>query len=94
MEPLEFNLDGVREIMHNLNEGKPFTEEDLRHLIESVEAFCESYPKSEEIPRKTARLLSELVPQLDFVAQKYDSEKAKKIRDAAAELFVVMLERL
>lgn len=82
------------ELLGILEKGDPFAPEDLTDLVHHVEMFCEHFPASEEVPRKVARLLTELVPALDAASQNYTERDASRIHEAAGALFVVMLEKL
>lgn len=82
------------ELLEILESGQPFAPEDLTDMVHHVEMFCDHFPASEEVPRKVARMLTELVPALDAAAQNYDQATAEQIQDAAGALFVVMLEKL
>ena len=94
MESPEELMQRASDLLERLEKGKPFEPAELQELVHHVEAFCEHFPPQEEVPRKVARLLTELVPALDAVSQNYGQRDASRIQAAAAELFVVMLERL
>ncbi|MBI1248048.1 hypothetical protein GC197_09430 [bacterium] len=94
METADQLMQHAGDLLEILEQGAPFRVDDLNHLVEQVEIFCDHYPAGEEIPRKVARLLTELVPALDAASQKYPEAEANHIQDAAGALFVVMLEKL
>lgn len=94
MESPEELMQRASDLLERLEKGKSFQPAELNSLVQHVEIFCEQFPPQAEIPRKVARLLTELVPTLDAVSQNYGQRDAERIQAAAAELFVVMLERL
>jgi len=94
MDTAEQLMQHAGELLEILEKGEPFAPDDLTDLVHHVEMFCDHYPASEEVPRKLARMLTELVPALDAVSQNYEAADANRIQDAAGALFVVMLEKL
>ncbi|WDI40346.1 hypothetical protein [Bremerella sp. P1] len=94
METAEQLMQHAGELLEILEKGQPFAPDDLTDLVHHVEMFCDHYPASEEVPRKVARMLTELVPALDAVSQNYAEADANRIQEAAGALFVVMLEKL
>lgn len=94
METAEQLMQHAGELLEILENGEPFASEDLAELVQHVEMFCDHFPASEEVPRKVARMLTELVPALDAASQNYEDSDADRIQDAAGALFVVMLEKL
>ncbi|MEW4451837.1 hypothetical protein AB1L30_04040 [Bremerella sp. JC817] len=94
METAEQLMQHASELLAILEQGAPFSPDDLTDLVSHVEVFCDHFPASEEAPRPVARMLTELVPALDAVSQKYGPRDASRIQDAAGALFVVMLEKL
>ncbi|QDU77068.1 hypothetical protein Pan97_41280 [Bremerella volcania] len=94
METAEQLMQHAGELLEILEKGEQFAPEDLTDLVHHVEMFCDHFPASEEVPRKVARMLTELVPALDAASQNYGEADANRIQDAAGALFVVMLEKL
>ncbi|PQO47099.1 hypothetical protein [Blastopirellula marina] len=94
MDTAEQLVQHASELLEILERGEPFALEDLTDLVRHVEQFCDHFPEDEEVPRKVSRLLTELVPALDSASQKYGPRDANRIQEAAASLFVVMLEKL
>lgn len=94
MDSPEQLIQIASDLLARLEKGRPFEPQELQQLVHRVEAFCEHFPPQQEIPRKVARLLTELVPALDATSQNYGERDSGRIQAAAAELFVVMLERL
>ncbi|MFN3148973.1 hypothetical protein [Bremerella sp.] len=94
METAEQLMQHAGELLEILEKGEPFAPEDLTDLVHHVEMFCDHFPASEEVPRKVARMLTELVPALDAASQNYGPADTNRIQDAAGALFVVMLEKL
>ncbi len=94
MDSAQQLMQHASELLEILEQGQPFAPEDLTDLVHHVETFCDHFPASEEVPRKVARMLTELVPALDAASQNYEEATASRIQDAAGSLFVVMLEKL
>lgn len=94
MDTADQLMQHASELLKILEKGETFAPEDLTDLVHHVEAFCDHFPASEEVPRKVARMLTELVPALDAASQNYGEAIANRIQDAAGALFVVMLEKL
>lgn len=94
MDSPEELMQTSSDLLGRLEKGQPFDPQEVTDLVHRVEAFCEHFPPQQEIPRKVARLLTELVPALDAASQNYEERDSGRIQAAAAELFVVMLERL
>lgn len=94
METAEQLVQYASELLEILERGKPFSPEDLTDLVAQVELFCDHLPPEVEVPRAISRLLTELVPALDEASQHYRPREAHWIQEAAASLFVVMLEKL
>jgi len=94
MDTAEQLMQHAGDLLEILERGEPFAPEDLDDLVHQVEMFCDHFPASEEVPRKVARMLTELVPALDAASQNYGEEDTHRIQDAAGALFVVMLEKL
>lgn len=94
MQRAEQLVENARLLLEILERGEPFPQTALDDLVQQVERFCEQLPPDQEVPRPIGRLLTELVPALDAASQNYGERDAGRIRQTAATLFAIMLEKL